>query len=110
MLRDNPDVTRKLRALWALHVTDGLTERDLQELSSHESEYVRSWAVYLLGRGRSALGQHDAPVREWLATISRRSCGSIWRARCSAMPVGKRWDTLTGLSRTPRTPATTTSR
>ena len=25
MLRDNPDVTRKLRALWALHVTGGLT-------------------------------------------------------------------------------------
>ena len=25
ILRDNPDVTRKLRALWALHVTDGLT-------------------------------------------------------------------------------------
>src|SRR5262245_51838993 len=52
MLREQPDVTRKLRALWALHVTQGLTEQDLLELLDHESEYIRSWAVYLLVDGQ----------------------------------------------------------
>ena len=42
-------MTRKLRAIWALHVTDGLTEADTIELVGHADEYVRSWAVFLLG-------------------------------------------------------------
>ena len=29
ILKDNPDVTRKLRAMWALHVTDGFSEAAL---------------------------------------------------------------------------------
>src|SRR5690606_7457043 len=29
ILRDHPDVTRRLRALWALHVTQGLNDREL---------------------------------------------------------------------------------
>ena len=28
----NPDVTRKLRAMWALHVTGGLTEKSLRSM------------------------------------------------------------------------------
>jgi putative membrane-bound dehydrogenase-like protein len=48
ILAKNPDVTRKLRALWALHVTKGLTEKDLTDLLSNESEYLRSWALQLL--------------------------------------------------------------
>ena len=47
ILKENPDVTRKLRAMWALHVTDGLTEPELVELMGNDDEYVRSWAVYL---------------------------------------------------------------
>ena len=42
ILQTNPDVTRKLRAIWALHVTGGLTDQDAIELLSHESEYVRA--------------------------------------------------------------------
>ena len=97
MLHDNPDVTRKLRALWALHVTKGLTERDLQELLTHESEYVRSWAVYLLVEGKNpsdgtirlfakmARDEKSALVRLYLASALQRT------------PPPKRWDVLTGL-------------
>jgi putative membrane-bound dehydrogenase-like protein len=48
ILRNHPEVPRKLRALWVLHATGGLTADDLTELMGHESEYLRGWAVKLL--------------------------------------------------------------
>jgi putative membrane-bound dehydrogenase-like protein len=47
ILRDNPDVTRKLRALWALHVTGGLDDKHLSELLDHQEETIRGWAIQL---------------------------------------------------------------
>lgn len=48
IMETHPDVTRKLRALWTLHVTDGLRESDLNALLVHPNEYMRSWAIQLL--------------------------------------------------------------
>ncbi|MEX0704928.1 MAG: PVC-type heme-binding CxxCH protein [Planctomycetales bacterium] len=48
MFRDHPDVTRKLRALWVLHVTGRVDEPWLRGQLVHESEYVRAWCVRLL--------------------------------------------------------------
>jgi putative membrane-bound dehydrogenase-like protein len=48
ILRENPDVTRKLRALWALHVTNGLDESELNGLLENPDENIRSWAIQLL--------------------------------------------------------------
>jgi len=48
IVETHPDVTRKLRAMWALHVTDGFAEADAVKLLRHENEYVRSWAIQLL--------------------------------------------------------------
>ena len=53
ILNTNPDVTRKLRALWTLHVTDGLKEQELLRLLDHENEYMRSWAVQLLAEDKT---------------------------------------------------------
>lgn len=53
ILNTNPDVPRKLRALWALHVTQGLEESDLVALLGHESEYIRSWAIQLLAEDKN---------------------------------------------------------
>ena len=39
---------QRLRALWALHVTDGLSTDRLQALLSHDDEYVRSWCIQFL--------------------------------------------------------------
>jgi putative membrane-bound dehydrogenase-like protein len=52
ILANNKDVTRQLRALWTLHVTKGLTEKGLNELLHHDSEYLRSWAIQLLTEGK----------------------------------------------------------
>jgi putative membrane-bound dehydrogenase-like protein len=43
------DVTRQLRALWALYVTGGASDTWLRELLGHENEHVRTWAIKLLG-------------------------------------------------------------
>jgi putative membrane-bound dehydrogenase-like protein len=98
MLNNNPDVTRKLRALWALHVTKGMTENDLLKLLAHESEYIRSWAVQLLAEDKTVpdaaikrftdMAKHDqsALVRLYLASALQR------------IEPDQRWDILAGLS------------
>jgi putative membrane-bound dehydrogenase-like protein len=54
MLTENPDATRKLRALWALFVSGGISQKDLLPLLDHENEHVRAWAVRLLVDDRNA--------------------------------------------------------
>jgi hypothetical protein len=78
------DVPRKLRALWTLYVTGGLSDEFLIRQLSHDSEYVRSWAVRLLcedrdppldalGRFRELAAGGDSPfVRLHLASVLQR--------------------------------------
>ncbi len=44
---NNKDTTRRLRALWALHVTQGLQAGHLGVLLKDQDEYIRAWAVQL---------------------------------------------------------------
>ncbi len=81
---DNPDVTRKLRALWALNATDGLNERQLMGLLDHADEHIRAWGIQLLAEGKNltadvkrkfeALAKNDksALVRLYLASAAQR--------------------------------------
>ncbi|TWU16073.1 PVC-type heme-binding CxxCH protein [Allorhodopirellula heiligendammensis] len=39
---------KRLRAMWALHVTAGLEKNQLVSLLDHEDEYIRGWAVQFL--------------------------------------------------------------
>ena len=45
ILDGNPDVTRKLRALWALHAIGGDDESLLTKLLAHDEEYVRGCLI-----------------------------------------------------------------
>ncbi len=47
ILQEQDDVTRQLRALWALHVTGGLTETLAAQLLKSDEEYLRAWTVQL---------------------------------------------------------------
>ncbi len=97
LLRDQADVTRQLRALWALHVTGGLGEADLLGLLGHESEYVRSWTVQLLAEGKNP---SDAAMAR-LAELARTDRSALVRlALASALqrvPASRRWDVLAAL-------------
>lgn len=97
ILNENPDVTRKLRALWALHVTDGLTDQDLIALMKHESEYVRAWAVQLLAEDKQVPDDAIAV----LADLAARDTSPVVRLQLAAalqrIEPEKRWDVLAGL-------------
>jgi len=98
IFNDNPEISRKLRALWALHVTDGLPESRLLELLGHKDEYVRAWAIQLLAEGKAvsaeaqrkfesmAKADESAFVRLYLAAASQR------------MELDQRWTLLSNLS------------
>lgn len=45
-VNNNPD--HRLRALWALHITNGLSETDLLKSLQDTDAYVRAWAIQLL--------------------------------------------------------------
>ncbi len=97
ILKGNPDVTRKLRALWALHVTGGATEALLSGLLKHESEYVRGWAVQLLAEeGKVA----DAVRAAW-ASMAKDDPSPVVRLYLASalqrLPVDQRWETVEGL-------------
>ncbi len=53
IFESNPDVTRRLRALWALHATRGLDEKGRRGLLEDQSEHVRAWAVRLHCDGKA---------------------------------------------------------
>ena len=64
MLIDQRDVTRKLRALWALHCLSALTEEMLVQLLNDPAEQIRAWAVTLLCEGESLLAGRVALSKE----------------------------------------------
>jgi putative membrane-bound dehydrogenase-like protein len=97
ILDQNPDVTRKLRALWTLHATGGATEHELVGLTGHQNEYVRSWAVYLLVEGENP---SDQALQRFAQMAPGETSPLVRLALASAMqrvPVEKRWDVLAGL-------------
>ena len=97
ILRDNPDVTRKLRALWALYVTGGVNETDLLELLGHENEYLRSWGVYFLVQDKQP---SDEAIRRF-AALARQDASPLVRLYVASalqrVPAQKRWDVITAL-------------
>ena len=98
ILDKNPDVTRKLRALWALHVTKGLSEENLLYLLEHENEYIRSWAIQFLAEDKQisvdgikrftdmAYNDGSAMVRLYLTSALQR------------IEPAQRWEIVEGLS------------
>ena len=49
----DPNGDWRLRAMWALHVTNGLTPDDLTAALKSKDEYVRAWAIQLLCEDRT---------------------------------------------------------
>jgi putative membrane-bound dehydrogenase-like protein len=97
ILEQNPDVTRKLRALWTLHATGGLTEKlGLAQLKS-EHEHMRAWAVQLLLEDKKL----SEPVLNALTELARNDASPLVRlyvaSAAQRIPVEKRMPVLEGL-------------
>jgi putative membrane-bound dehydrogenase-like protein len=99
MLRDNPDVTRKLRALWTLHSTGGLDEKLLLEVLDSPSEYLRGWAVQLGLEDGAA----SAPLHEKLVEMAVKDPSPFVRLYLASglqrLPAAERWPIARGLLR-----------
>ena len=59
----NPDETRRLRAMWALHVTGGLPADLVTKLLADTNEYVRAWTIQL------ALDRDKPPIAGLVTAI-----------------------------------------
>ena len=97
ILNENPDVTRRLRALWALQVTDGLDDAELVKLLGDRDEYVRSWAIQFLAEDKAV--PEAARVR--FAELSRTDPSQMVRLYLTSalqrMPESERWEVVEGL-------------
>ncbi|MFZ9088793.1 MAG: PVC-type heme-binding CxxCH protein [Planctomycetaceae bacterium] len=104
---------KRLRALWALHVTDGLNPDRLQQLLSHDDEHIRAWAIQLLCDDSSVNAFQPAaedplhaaviadPLLEQLAVMASQDPSPIVRLYLAAavqrLPFERRWPILAGL-------------
>jgi putative membrane-bound dehydrogenase-like protein len=105
ILSDHPDVTRKLRALWALHVTGGIDEKLLFAVLESRSEYLRGWAVQLgLDKaGSSGPGSTISPaLQQKLADMAVKDPSPFVRLYLASalqrLPVDERWPIARGLA------------
>ena len=101
ILAENTDITRKLRALWTLHVTDGLSEVELGELLNNANEHIRSWAIQLLTENKNVsaaiLGRFNKMAKSDTSAMVRLYLVSgILRLEPS-----NRWEVLEALTQKP---------
>lgn len=97
MLTNNPDVTRKLRALWALHVTKGISKGELTNLLTHENDYIRSWAIQLLVEDKTV----SPEALKRMVTLAETDNSAMVRLYLTSamlrLPPVQRWDVMEAL-------------
>lgn len=91
MLEEQVEVPRKLRALWALHVTGGLDESLLSQQLAHESEYLRAWAVRLLSEHKSLTPAVLARFVELAASDDSPFVRLHLASALQSLPAQQRW-------------------
>jgi putative membrane-bound dehydrogenase-like protein len=66
---------RRLRALWALHVTGGIEESQGLTLLKDSNEYIRAWTIQLLAEDRSV----SQPLRSEWARLAKEDSSPVVR-------------------------------
>lgn len=98
ILAKNPDATRKLRALWALHVTKGLTEKELVDLLAYDNEYVRSWSIQFLVENKTV----SAETLKRFAELAKSENSALVRLYLTSAMIriepSQRWEVLEALT------------
>lgn len=92
ILETHPNVPRKLRALWALHVSGGTNEKLLSQLLNHDNEFLRAWAIQLELEDRQA----PEAILAIYATMARQDPSPVVRLYLASalqrLPLAQRWD------------------
>jgi putative membrane-bound dehydrogenase-like protein len=97
IVADNPDITRKLRALWTLHVTQGLSEAELRELLNHSDEYMRSWVIQLLTEDKKVPPETLQKFENMAETDDSAMVRLYLTSGILRLEPEKRWGVLQGL-------------
>jgi putative heme-binding domain-containing protein len=102
IFRRERDVTRQLRALWALHVTGGLSPDSLFELLNYQAEHIRAWAIRLETDSRQPLA--NLPSRNVLGKFVQLAVEDPSRlvrlhiaSALQRIPLSQRWQIAAGL-------------
>jgi putative membrane-bound dehydrogenase-like protein len=87
----------RLRALWGLHITQGLTADELAALLDDKAEWLRAWAIRLLAEDRNP---DDAALAKF-AQLAATDPSSVVRLHLASaltrIPLDKRWPILKNL-------------
>lgn len=75
LFRAGQDPDWRLRAMWALHVTDGWTPEALSDVLGDQDAWVRAWAVQLLTEDRAP----STAVRARFAELARDDASPVVR-------------------------------
>ncbi|CAN0112851.1 unnamed protein product, partial [Chrysoparadoxa australica] len=99
ILNTDGNIDFRLRALWSLHVSGGITKKQLTSLLKDKNEYIRAWAIQLLCEDKSvtpetlerfrklAIGDQSPVVRLYLSAALQR------------LQMDQRWDIAMALSK-----------
>jgi putative membrane-bound dehydrogenase-like protein len=94
------DPTRRLRALWTLHVTGGLPDDLVDTLLANDSEYVRAWTVQL---ALDCEQPNIAGLQSQFLEMARKDQSPVVRLYLASalqrMPKGPRWQIVRALAR-----------
>ncbi len=110
MFASDAKAPKKLRALWSLQVTGGLSTARLTELLGHDSEYVRAWAVQFLCDPSTTNAFEPPSNADWdlgtelleqFAAMAKNDPSPIVRLYLASavqrLPFSERWSILKGL-------------
>ena len=95
---ENPDVTRKLRAIWALHAIGELPEGSRLALLDSPHEYVRGWAIQLSLEDGAASGPLVAKLSQMAASDPSPVVRLYLASVLQRLPVAQRWGIAAALA------------
>jgi putative membrane-bound dehydrogenase-like protein len=97
IVKNNPFDHRQLRALWALHATEGLDDKTALSLLDHTNQYVRAFTIQFLCEDKI---QTDEAIRKF-GDMAKSDPSPVVRLYLAAAmqrtAPEKRWDVLRGL-------------
>ncbi len=91
MLDSEKDVRRKLRALWALHVTGLLGETTLSDLLDNPQEAIRAWVVRLMVEDKRISDESARCLAELARSDKAMSVRLALASALQRLPLEQRW-------------------
>lgn len=97
IFKNNQDADLRLRGMWALHVTDELSESNLLASLKDKDPHVRAWAIQFLCEDESPSGT----AKNEFAKMASNDPSSVVRLYLAGalqrMPPASRWEIVKGL-------------